>query len=184
MPILGTKLHLPTSRRQLVPRPRLTEQLLAAPRSMPRLVLVAAPAGFGKTTVLTQWLTVPEPKSADSGAAAPSRRVAWLSLDQGDSDLGRFLAQVIAALQTTNADIGTDALTLVDNDRDLMTEEILVSLLNDLDTMAAPTVLVLDDYHVVDAPAVHEAVTFLLDNLPGQVTVAITTRADPPLPLS
>ena len=91
---------------------------------------------------------------------------------------------MIAALQTTNADIGADALALMDNDRDLMTEDVLVSLLNDLDTIAAPTVLVLDDYHVVDAPAVHEAVTFLLDNLPGQVSLAITTRADPPLPLS
>src|SRR3954452_6928059 len=137
MPILGTKLDLPTSRRQLVPRPRLTEKLLADPRSSPRLVLVAAPAGFGKTTVLTQLLTPPEPKNADSSAAEPSRRAAWLSLDKDDSDLGRFLAHVIAALRTTNADIGTDALALMDNDRDLMTEDILVSLLNDLDTMAA-----------------------------------------------
>ena len=184
MPILAMKLHLPTSRRQLVPRPRLTEQLLADPRSMPRLVLIAAPAGFGKTTVLTQWLTTPEPKNAHSGAVGPSRRTAWLSLDQDDSDPGRFLAHVIAALQTTNADIGADALALMDNDRDLMTEDVLVSLLNDLDTIAAPTVLVLDDYHVVDAPAVHEAVTFLLDNLPGQISMAIATRADPPLPLS
>ena len=112
MPILAMKLHLPTSRRQLVPRPRLTEQLLADPRSMPRLVLIAAPAGFGKTTVLTQWLTTPEPKNAHSGAVGPSRRTAWLSLDQDDSDPGRFLAHVIAALQTTNADI-------VDNARDV-----------------------------------------------------------------
>ncbi|HEY5420844.1 MAG TPA: helix-turn-helix transcriptional regulator, partial [Marmoricola sp.] len=184
MPILAMKLHLPTSRRQLVPRPRLTEQLLADPRSMPRLVLIAAPAGFGKTTVLTQWLTTPEPNNAPSSAVGPSRRTAWLSLDQDDSDPGRFLAHVIAALQTTNADIGADALALMDNDRDLMTEDVLVSLLNDLDTIAAPTVLVLDDYHVVDAPAVHEAVTFLLDNLPGQISMAIATRADPPLPLS
>src|SRR6188472_1735626 len=184
MPILAMKLHLPTSRRQLVPRPRLTEQLLADPRSMPRLVLIAAPAGFGKTTVLTQWLTTPEPNNAHSSAVGPSRRTAWLSLDQDDSDPGRFLAHVIAALQTTNADIGADALALMDNDRDLMIEDVLVSLLNDLDTIAAPTVLVLDDYHVVDAPAVHEAVTFLLDNLPGQISMAIATRADPPLPLS
>ena len=179
MPILAMKLHLPTSRRQLVPRPRLTEQLLADPRSMPRLVLIAAPAGFGKTTVLTQWLTTPEPKNAHSGAVGPSRRTAWLSLDQDDSDPGRFLAHVIAALQTTNADIGADALALMDNDRDLMTEDVLVSLLNDLDTIAAPTVLVLDDYHVVDAPAVHEAVAFLLDNLPGQVTLAIDDPRGP-----
>ncbi|HET9841405.1 MAG TPA: helix-turn-helix transcriptional regulator, partial [Nocardioides sp.] len=178
MPVLGTKLHVPTPRRQLVPRPRLTDRLLADPRSMPRLVLVAAPAGFGKTTVLTQWLT------PTAELAEMSRRVAWLSLDEGDSDLQRFLTHVVAALQTTNPDLGADALALMDNDRGFRTDDVLVSLVNDLDTIAEPTVLALDDYHVVSTTAVHDAVTFLLDNLPGQVTLAITTRADPPLPLS
>ncbi len=145
---------------------------------MPRLVLVAAPAGFGKTTVLTQWLTAPDPKTAGS-----TRRVAWLSLDQDDSDLPRFLTHVIAAFQTTNPDLGVDALALMDTDR-IQTDAVLVSLVNDLDTVAEPTVLALDDYHVIDSPVVHDAVAFLLDNLPGQVTVAIATRADPHLPLS
>ena len=145
---------------------------------MPRLVLVAAPAGFGKTTVLTQWLTAPDPKTAGS-----TRRVAWLSLDQDDSDLPRFLTHVIAAFQTTNPDLGVEALALMDTDR-IQTDAVLVSLVNDLDTVAEPTVLALDDYHVIDSPVVHDAVAFLLDNLPGQVTVAIATRADPPLPLS
>jgi LuxR family maltose regulon positive regulatory protein len=145
---------------------------------MPRLVLVAAPAGFGKTTVLTQWLT------PTAELAEMSRRVAWLSLDEGDSDLQRFLTHVVAALQTTNPDLGADALALMDNDRGFRTDDVLVSLVNDLDTIAEPTVLALDDYHVVSTTAVHDAVTFLLDNLPGQVTLAITTRADPPLPLS
>ena len=178
MPVLGTKLHLPTPRRQLVPRRRLTDQLLAGPRSMPRLVLVAAPAGFGKTTLLSQWLT-----TADSHRDQTPRRVAWLSLDEDDSDLTRFLTHVVAALQTTNPELGADALALMDNDRGLPTD-VLVSLVNDLDTRAESTVLALDDYHVIDALAVHEAVTFLLDNLPSQITLAITTRADPPLPLS
>jgi LuxR family maltose regulon positive regulatory protein len=179
MPVLGTKLHLPAPRRQLVPRPRLTARLLADPRSRPRLVLVAAPAGFGKTTLLTQWLA-----TAHSGADALVGCVAWLSLDADDSDLTRFLTHVVAALQTTNPVIGSDAVALMDTDRGFVTAEVLVSLVNDLDTIAGPTVLALDDYHVVDAPAVHEAVSFLLDNLPSQITVAITTRADPPLPLS
>lgn len=179
MPVLGTKLHLPTPRRQLVPRPRLTERLAADRGSMPRLVLVAAPAGFGKTTFLTQWLT-----ATDSSARGQTLRVAWLSLDQDDADVARLLGHVVAALQTTNPDIGTDASALMDGDRGFATDEVLVSLLNDLDTIAEPTVLALDDYHAVDTPAVNEAVTFLLDNLPGQVTLAITTRADPPLPLS
>lgn len=182
MPVLGTKLHLPSSRRQLVPRPRLTDQLLTDPRSLPRLVLVSAPAGFGKTTVLTQWLTAADPNT-DPNSAMPPPRVAWLSLDEADSDPRRFLTHVIAALRTTNPDIGTDALALMGTDRDVPVDDVLVSLVNDLDTVAEPTVLALDDYHVIGTPEVHEAVSFLLDNLPGQVTVAITTRSDPPLPL-
>ena len=163
MSVLGTKLHLPTPRRELVPRPRLTAQLLASPQSMPRLVLVAAPAGFGKTTMLTQWLT-----ATGEDRAAPTHRVAWLSLDDGDSDLPRFLTHVVAALRTTNPDVGVDALALLENDRGFEADDVLVSLVNDLDTAAGPTVLALDDYHVIDAAAVHEAVTFLLDNLPGR----------------
>lgn len=179
MSVLGTKLHLPTPRRELVPRPRLTAQLLASPQSVPRLVLVAAPAGFGKTTMVTQWLT-----ATGEDRAAPTHRVAWLSLDDGDSDLPRFLTHVVAALRTTNPEVGVDALAMLENDRGFEADDVLVSLVNDLDTAAEPTVLALDDYHVIDAAAVHEAVTFLIDNLPGQVVLALTTRADPPLPLS
>ncbi len=179
MPVLGTKLHLPTPRRRLVPRPRLTDQLRVDPRSMPRLVLVAAPAGFGKTTVLTQWL-------ASHGSRAPDGppRVAWLSLDKGDADVRRFLTHLVAALQTTSPDLGANARALMDHDPDVPTDAVLVSLVNDLDTADEPTVVVLDDYHVIDAVAVHDALTFLLDNLPVQVTLAIATRADPPVPLS
>ena len=146
---------------------------------MPRLVLVAAPAGFGKTTVLTQWL------SSDSSAnVAVPVRVAWLSLDEGDGDPRRFLTHLIAALQRTSPQVGVDALNLLDHDRAAPVEAVLVSLVNDLDIAAEPTVVALDDYHVIDAAAVHDIVTFLLDNLPPQVSLAITTRADPPLPLS
>ncbi len=178
MTVLGIKLHLPTPRRQLVPRPRLTDQLLADRRSMPRLVLVSAPAGFGKTTLLTQWLT-----STDVNRPGGPHHVAWLSLDDGDSDPARFLTHVVSALQATSPDVGADALALLESDRATATD-VLVSLVNDLDTTAEATVLALDDYHVINASAVHDAVTFLLDNLPPQVTLAITTRADPPLPLS
>ncbi len=178
MPLLGTKLHVPHPRRQLVARPRLTERLSGVPGMMPRLVLVSAPAGFGKTTVLTQWLA-----SYDGPGGGETPRVAWLSLDEGDSDLPRFLGQVVAAIRTTDPELGADAQDLLQGDV-VPTEAVLVSLVNDLDTAAEPTVLALDDYHVIEDPAVHEAMAFLLDNLPGQVTVAITTRADPPLPLS
>lgn len=178
MPALGTKLHLPTPRRQLVMRPRLIERLRGDASTMPRLILLAAPAGFGKTTVLTQWLGT----THSDGEGAPPR-VAWLSLDKDDSDLGRFLAHVVAAFQTTNPEVGSDAVAQMDTDRGFGSEEVLVSLINDLDTLAEPTVLALDDYHLVESPEVHQAVSFLLDNLPGQVTLAMTTRADPPLPL-
>ncbi|WP_152365373.1 LuxR C-terminal-related transcriptional regulator [Microlunatus speluncae] len=171
MPVVGTKLRLPRVRRPLVPRGRLTERLLA-PDTLPRLVLVAAPAGFGKTTLMSQWL-------AETG-----RAVAWLSLDAGDTDPHQFLIQLITAIRTTGPELGAEALALAEGDRGGPVEDVLVSLINDLDQLAGPTVLALDDYHLIDAPAVQRAVTFLLDQLPPQVTMVIITRADPPLPLA
>src|SRR4051812_8049044 len=174
MPVLGTKLHLPAPRRRLVQRTRLTDQLQAHEGEGPRLVLVAAPAGFGKTTLVTQWLA----------AAGPARRrVAWLALDPGDSDLRLFLTHLVAAIRTALPEAGVEALSLLEAGGTTPTDAVLVSLVNDLDALAGPMVVALDDYHVIENAAVHEAVTFLLDNLPPQVTVAMTTRADPPLPL-
>ena len=175
MPVLGTKLHLPSPRRRLVQRARLTDHLDAGGGEGPRLVLVAAPAGFGKTTLLAQWL---------AAAKESQRRVAWLALDPGDADLRVFLTHLVAAIQTAEPEVGVDAVALLEAGGTTPTEAVLVSLINDLDALAGPTVVALDDYHVIDAAAVHEAVTFLLDNLPPQVTLAMTTRADPPLPLA
>ena len=175
MPVLGTKLHLPSPRRRLVERARLTAQLRADGGEGPRLVLVVAPAGFGKTTLLAQWLAAAEPSQ---------RRVAWLALDSGDADLRRFLTHLVAAIQTAEPEAGIEALALLEVGGNTPTDAVLVSLINDLDVLAGPTVVALDDYHVIEGAAVHEAVTFLLDNLPPQVTLAMTTRADPPLPLS
>jgi LuxR family maltose regulon positive regulatory protein len=175
MPVLGTKLHLPAPRRRLVRRVRLTDQLGAGGGIGPRLVLVAAPAGFGKTTLLAQWLAAAEPSQ---------RRVAWLALDSGDADPRRFLTHLVAAVQTAVPEAGIEALALLEAGGTTPTDAVLVSLVNDLDVLAGPMVVALDDYHVIDGAAVHEAVTFLLENLPAQVTVAMTTRADPPLPLS
>lgn len=183
MPVLGTKLHVPAPRRLLVPRARLTDQLQGDPTSLPRLVLVSAPAGFGKTTLLTQWLASGETGDPDDARTPQAMRVAWLSLDAADADLRQFLTHLVAALRTSSPHVGADALALMDNDRGFPTEAVLVSLVNDLDALAGPTVVALDDYHVIDAPAVHAAVTFLLDHLPPRMTLAITTRADPPLPL-
>ena len=176
MPVLGTKLHVPAPRRELVARARLVDRLRTGAGSMPRLLLVAAPAGFGKTTLLSQWLGAP-------GSDEPLR-VAWLSLDPGDRDLRRFLTHLLAAVRVADPEAGADARALLGTDGPPPTEDVLVSLVNDLDALGGPTVLALDDYHLIDEPAVHDAVAFLLDNLPPQVTVAMTTRADPPLPLS
>jgi len=151
---------------------------------MPRLVLVSAPAGFGKTTLIAQWLASGERGDEESKPAGPPPRVAWLSLDAGDSELRRFVTHLVAAIQTSSPQVGVEALALLERDRALSTEAVLVSLVNDLDELAGPTVLALDDYHVIDAPDVHESVAFLLDHLPPQVTIAITTRADPPLSLA
>ena len=172
MAVLRGKLHVPLPRRRLVTRTRLTDRLVTGPGVRPRLVLVAAPAGFGKTTLLIQWLS------------AGSARVAWLSLDAGDADVRRFLSHLVAAVNVADPSLGADATALLESDRTSRAEDVLASLVDDLDTLSGPTVLALDDYHVVDATEVHEAVTFLLDNLPPQVTLAITTRADPPLPLA
>ena len=136
--------------------------------------MVAAPAGFGKTTLLVQWLA----------AEASQHRVAWLALDSGDADIGMFLTDLVAAIQTAEPQAGVDALALLEAGGTVQTNDVLVSLINDLDVLAGPMIVALDDYHVIDGAAVHEAVTFLLDNLPPQVTLAMTTRADPPLSLS
>jgi ATP/maltotriose-dependent transcriptional regulator MalT len=175
MPVLGTKLHLPSRRRELVARDRLIDRLGSAHRKSPRLVLIAAPAGFGKTTLMAQWLT--SSSLAESG-------VAWLSLDSGDADTLQFMSHLVAAIRTTEPRVGVEAVALLEAGGAARVDEVLVSLINDLDLFAGPTVLALDDYHVIDAPDVHEAVTFMLDNLPPHVTVAMTSRADPPLPLS
>ncbi|WP_154794476.1 LuxR C-terminal-related transcriptional regulator [Occultella kanbiaonis] len=173
MPLLGTKLHVPSPRRELVARSRLTDRLRTPDGAAPRLVLVAAPAGFGKTTLLSQWL-----------AGAASTRVAWLSLDAADADPRRFLTHLLAAVQRTSPETGAEAMALLDaTGATVPTEQVLVGLVNDLDALPGHTVIALDDYHVIDDEPVHEAMTFLLDNLPPQVTLAITTRSDPPLPL-
>ncbi|MCW2676234.1 MAG: putative LuxR family transcriptional regulator [Modestobacter sp.] len=186
MPLLGTKLRAPSPRRQLVPRERLVDKLRADAATMPRLVLVSAPAGFGKTTLLAQWLTSrpAEGRDRDRDRRPHALRVAWLSLDAADAELRVFLTHLVAAVQATSPEVGAEALALMDTESGLPLEDVVASLVNDLDALAGATVVALDDYHVIDDPEVHDAVAFLLDHLPPQVTVAMTTRADPPLPLS
>lgn len=176
MPLLATKLHVPEPRRDLVARPRLRQLLDSAEHSSTRLVLISAPAGFGKTTVLSQWL-------AATDGSATRRDVAWVSLDAGDNDLRRFLNHVISAFQTLTPEVGQEAQAVLDAAGNLPTDAVLTSLINDLDTLAEATLLALDDYHEITASAVHEALGFLLGHLPQHILVTITTRSDPPLPL-
>jgi LuxR family maltose regulon positive regulatory protein len=170
--VLGTKIHVPVPRRDVVPRSQLTERLEAADHA--RLVLVSAPPGFGKTTLLGQWVTE---RSQDNDT-----RVAWLSLDAADNDPRRFLAHLLAALEAAGVPTG-DAGESLEAVAVVPVEAVLTNLVNQLDELPGPTVIALDDYHVVEAPEIHQAVTFLLDHLPPRGTLAIATRADPPLPL-
>ncbi|HLK73995.1 MAG TPA: LuxR C-terminal-related transcriptional regulator [Streptosporangiaceae bacterium] len=178
MPIalLETKLYLPRSRRGLVLRPRLIERL--DPAIAPKLVLVSAPAGFGKTTLLTEWL------AARPAAPADEQLAAWVSLDRGDNDPASFWAYVIAALRTVAPGVGESALALLDARQPPPIETVLTMLLNDLGAVAREIVLVLDDYHVIDAREVQGGMAFLLDHLPPWLHVVIVSRVDPALPLA
>ena len=171
-PLLETKLHVPRRRRGLVARPRLND--LLSRRELPPLVLVSAPAGFGKTTLLTEWL---------AAARADGALVAWLSLDQRDDDPATFWTYLVSAVRTAVPEVGAAALALLQLPQ-WSTDAVLATLLNELQTVQDDLVLVLDDYHVIEMGDVHDGVTFLLDHLPPQIHLAIATRADPPLPLA
>jgi ATP/maltotriose-dependent transcriptional regulator MalT len=174
--LLETKFFVPRSRRGLVPRPRLSERLDRGAAS--KLMLVSASAGFGKTTLLAEWL------AAGPAAPADRRLAAWLSLDRGDSDPASFWTYVIAALQTVASGVGESALALLRATQPPPIETVLTVLLNDLGVIAADIVLVLDDYHVIDARDVQDGMAFLLDHLPARLHVVIAGRADPALPLA
>ena len=169
-PILATKLYLPRLRPNVVSRPRLIERLNEGLHR--KLILIAAPAGFGKTTLVSEWV---------EGIERPT---AWLSLDEGENDPARFLTYLVAALQTIAATIGEGVLGALQSPQPPPTVSILTALLNDITTIKDPFVLVLDDYHVIDAKPIDHALTFLLEHLPPQMHLVIATREDPQLPLA
>jgi LuxR family maltose regulon positive regulatory protein len=176
-PLLETKFYAPGRRRELVRRPRLSERLDRGAEA--KLTLVSAPAGFGKTTLLAGWLV-------EWVAAAPAggRAAAWLSLDQGDNQPATFWTYLIAALQTAAPGVGADALSLLQAPQPPPIEAVLATLLNELGAVPSGVVLVLDDYHVVDAREVQDGMAFLLGHLPPRVHLVIASRADPTLPLA
>jgi ATP/maltotriose-dependent transcriptional regulator MalT len=177
-PLLTTKLYAPPSRLNWVPRPQLIERLTQGLTC--QLTLISAPAGFGKTTLVSEW------------RASPAGQVplAWLSLDDDDNDLARFLAYLIAALETlpldagASASLGVDARALLQPRHRPPLKAVITTLVNSLSSLSADVVLVLDDYHVIMAEPIHDVITYLLDHLPPRMHLIMTTRADPPLPLS
>ena len=171
-PLLETKLFIPKPPRGLVARPRLIERLDRGAES--KLTLVAAPAGFGKSTVLAEWL-----------AATPNeeRPVAWLSLDQADNEPPSFWSYVITALQTVAPTVGVRSLAMLQGPQAPPIETVLATLINELSGVPDDIVLVLDDHHLVDAHEVQIGLGFLLEHLPPRIHLVIATRADPTMPL-
>lgn len=179
-PILATKLYAPPPRPRLVFRPRLIDQLNEGLRSSRKLTLISAPAGFGKTTLVSEWITV------------CGRPTAWLSLDEGDNEPTQFLTYLVVALQTIVPNIGAEVLGALQSPQPPPIKLILTALINEITNVpnnlstgsGQGFILVLDDYHIIDSKPVDNALTFLLEHLPSKMHLVISTREDPHLPLS
>jgi LuxR family maltose regulon positive regulatory protein len=170
--LLKTKLSIPPVRPALVSRPRLVERLQEGLNY--NLTLVSAPAGFGKTTLLSEWARQDQPRV----------RTAWFSLDEGDNDPTRFWDYFIAALQTLQPTCGEGILPLLHSSQPPPTESMLTALINDLSGIAGDFIIVLDDYHHIESQQIHNGITYMLEHMPGLMHMVIATRADPPLPLA
>ncbi|ALC87040.1 LuxR family transcriptional regulator [Bacillus sp. FJAT-22090] len=169
IPILTTKLYIPLPRTNIVLRPRLIERLNSGLDR--KLTLISASAGFGKTTLVTEWI------------ANCERPVAWLSLDEGDDNSTRFFTHLVAALQSIDENMGEGVVSLLNSPQMPSTESILTAFLNEISAISYKFVLVLDDYHVIDSKWIDDAFIFLLEHLPPQIHLVIATRENPRLPL-
>lgn len=195
-PLLTTKLYIPPLVPHLVPRPRLSERLNQGLNG--RLTLISAPAGYGKTTLISEWLQQRKEEGGrmkdENPLVHPSSlilhpfNVSWLSLDEGDNDITRFLTYLIAAFQRIKSDIGqiSQQLLQAGGPHSPTAETILAALINDVAASQVEScwVLVLDDYHLIGTAAVHEALSFLLNHQPAQLHLVIASRTIPPLSLS
>ncbi|MFN3982900.1 MAG: helix-turn-helix transcriptional regulator, partial [Caldilinea sp.] len=171
IPMLATKLYIPPLPPKVVIRPRLIEQLTAGLAIGRKLSLIAAPAGFGKSTLASAWI------------AGCGRPAAWLSLDEHDGDPVRFLAYLVRALQGVAPALGAGILDALQSPQPPALDALLTALLNEIAHAPHPCILVLDDYHLVNAGQVDTALIFLLEHLPPQLHLFITTREAPALPL-
>jgi len=179
-PILITKLYIPPSRSEFVPRPRLIKRLNEGLDR--KLTLVSAPAGFGKTTLIANWGL----QIADFASTPSDIKLAWLSLDEADNDPTRFLSYFIAALQQIDQNIGRTAQGMLQSPQPPPTETLMITLINEFSASFTDVrcVFVLDDYHLIEAKAIDDALTFLIERLPPQMHLVIATRDDPHLPLA
>ncbi|HSF80148.1 MAG TPA: LuxR C-terminal-related transcriptional regulator [Anaerolineales bacterium] len=168
--ILTTKLYIPQLSVDLVPRPRLYARLDEGLRR--KLTLISAPTGFGKSTLVTGWLSERD------------QPVAWLSLDRGDNDLVRFWTYLIAAIQTIHLDIGVEARQIVSAPQLRSSELVLVRLINDISQLSRDLIVILDDYHVIEAEQVHAGLSYLLDHQPPNLHIVLITRVDPSISLA
>jgi LuxR family maltose regulon positive regulatory protein len=177
--VLTTKLFAPARREQAVVRLRLLEQLDTTLAPGHRLTLVSAPAGFGKTTVLSDWI-------AGLEEGQPGTRAGWFSLDDGDNDLARFLTHLVASLNSVGIDLEAAAVleSLPGDSTAALTALVNAVVRAEEQVPGVQRVLVPDDYHVLTAPEVHQAMAFFSDHLPDRLHLMIATRADPPLPLA
>jgi LuxR family maltose regulon positive regulatory protein len=198
--LLQTKLFVPPLRPNGVRRPHLTERLDQGIGAGAKLTLVSAPAGFGKSTLISEWIHLKSERYGQmdgaEAAAAPTRpgdpkppfpfpaHISWLSLDQGDNELPRFLAYLVAALQEVDDKIGVSLEKRLQAPRLPSVEPLLASLINDIVTTPSPFVLVMDDFHTITALEIYEAVDFLLEHQPPKMHLVIITRQDPSLSLS
>jgi LuxR family maltose regulon positive regulatory protein len=169
--LLATKLFIPQVRRGTVPRPRLVEKLETALSNS--LTLVSAPAGFGKTTLIGEWIH----------GSRPPIPTAWLSLEESENDPVSFWEYFVAALRTLHPAVGESSLRLLRSSQPAPIESAVSLLINDIAAISDDRVFVLDDYHFIRTPAVHRGVEFLVDHMPPRMHLVIATRADPPLPL-
>ena len=174
-PLLKTKLHIPHRRPDMVPRSLLIKQLNE--RIQRKLTLITAPAGYGKTNLASEWTH--SLQSEDTS----NNRITWLSLEEADSEPIRFLSYVIAALQQVAPEVGVGALSLFEMTQSPPINTVLNELINDIAGLDYHIMLVLDDYHVISHPEIHEALRYLVEHQPHQMHLVITSREDPPLPL-
>ena len=188
--LLATKFFCPPARLNLVSRPLLVARLDAGLHTeggfARKLTLVSAPAGYGKTTLVAAWLRshLFDAQSPSAGQSSLSSRTAWLSLEESDNDPTRFLAYCIAALRGVDERLGEAALATLQSPQPPPAEIILTTLINDLAAIDSPIILALDDYHVINTPAIHQQIAFLLDHLPPKMHLVILTREDPLLPVA